>query len=137
MDIPDIERVVQYMVPLSLSICTQRFGRAGRSGQPAIAILLTEPSAFQTKKHKAKTSENDPPASKVESAPIEPVKIEPVDDDFMEIDEDEDRINMDIEYMKKLEGGMRKWVEALVCRRKVANEYFNNPSSISGKFNSF
>jgi len=51
MDIPDIERVVQFMLPSSLSILIQRFGRAGRSGQPALAILLVEATAFHTKKN--------------------------------------------------------------------------------------
>jgi len=33
----------------------------------------------------------------------------------------------DVNYKKKVEGGMRKWSEALVCRRKVVDEYFDNP----------
>jgi superfamily II DNA helicase RecQ len=50
MDIGDISRVIGFMVPPSLSVWTQRFGRAGRSGEPAIAILLVEPSVYQLRR---------------------------------------------------------------------------------------
>ena len=30
-------------------------------------------------------------------------------------------------YKKKVEAGLRKWVETLRCRRTVADEYFVNP----------
>ncbi|KAH8093844.1 P-loop containing nucleoside triphosphate hydrolase protein [Cristinia sonorae] len=47
-DIPDIEVVVQYMVPGSLSIWMQRAGRAGRlQSIKARAVLLVQPSIFQ------------------------------------------------------------------------------------------
>ena len=52
-DIPDIELVVQFGIPQSLSVLNQRFGRAGRS--PSIhahAILLAEKSVFKRKKKK-------------------------------------------------------------------------------------
>ncbi|KAL4258661.1 hypothetical protein AB1N83_011263 [Pleurotus pulmonarius] len=50
-DIPDIELVVQFMVPSSLSTWVQRAGRAGRN--PNInsnAVLLVQPSVFQEAK---------------------------------------------------------------------------------------
>jgi superfamily II DNA helicase RecQ len=50
-DIPDIELVVQFGIPQSLSVLSQRFGCAGRS--PSIhaqAILLAEKSMFKQKK---------------------------------------------------------------------------------------
>ena len=56
MDIPDVERVVQFAISASLSVLSQRVGRAGHSGQHALGILLAEPSVFQTvKKKKVKT----------------------------------------------------------------------------------
>ncbi|KAI0088969.1 P-loop containing nucleoside triphosphate hydrolase protein, partial [Irpex rosettiformis] len=42
MDLGDIRRVVQYMIPSKLTQWTQHAGRCGRDGQPAIAILLVE-----------------------------------------------------------------------------------------------
>lgn len=49
MDIPDIAFSVQFLAPTSLSVWTQRSGRAGRSGTQAFAILLVEPTVFQVK----------------------------------------------------------------------------------------
>ena len=45
-DIPDVHRVIQWKIPRHLSICGlyQRFGRAGRNGDLAIAIAYFEPS---------------------------------------------------------------------------------------------
>lgn len=49
-DISDIELVVQFMAPESLSVLIQRSGRAGRQpGLQARAILLIEASAFHEK----------------------------------------------------------------------------------------
>ncbi|KAH9953948.1 hypothetical protein BC827DRAFT_1144959, partial [Russula dissimulans] len=53
MDIPDIEHVVQFAVLTSLSVLNQRVGCAGHSGQHTLAIILVEPSVFQTKKMEA------------------------------------------------------------------------------------
>jgi len=57
MDIPDVERVVQFAISASLSVLSQRVGRAGHSGQHALGILLAEPSVFQTVKKKKKLEE--------------------------------------------------------------------------------
>ena len=50
MDIQNVPRVIQFMVPPSLSVWTQRLGRAGRSGEPAVVILLVEPSVYKLRK---------------------------------------------------------------------------------------
>ncbi|GLB46004.1 putative P-loop containing nucleoside triphosphate hydrolase protein [Lyophyllum shimeji] len=57
-DIPDIEQVIQFGVPSSLSVWIQRAGRAGRSPDiNARAILLYEESMFKRKrKRKRKRS---------------------------------------------------------------------------------
>jgi superfamily II DNA helicase RecQ len=47
MDLGDIRRVVQYMIPKTLTQYTQHAGRCGRDGKPALAILLVEPTVFQ------------------------------------------------------------------------------------------
>ncbi len=49
MDIPDIAFSVQFLAPTSLSVWTQRSGRAGRSGTQAYTILLVEPTVFEVK----------------------------------------------------------------------------------------
>jgi superfamily II DNA helicase RecQ len=127
MDIPDIDFVIQFMVALSLSILIQRFGRAGRSGQPAVAILLTEPSVFQVKKKNNVTrtvaeSENN-------------IKEEPIDDNDIELSLDTlglDDADIAMEYRKKTEVGMRDWCLALGCRWYVSDKYFNNPARPNG-----
>ncbi|KAF8215472.1 P-loop containing nucleoside triphosphate hydrolase protein [Mycena galopus ATCC 62051] len=50
-DIPDIELVIQFGVPSSLAVWTQRAGRAGRfPGLQARAIMLVEKSMFRQQK---------------------------------------------------------------------------------------
>ena len=44
MDIPDVARVVGFMV------WVQRYGRVGRNGEPGEAILLVKPSVYILKK---------------------------------------------------------------------------------------
>ena len=125
MDIPDVDCVVQYMVALSLSVLTQRFGRAGRSGQPVLAILLAEPSVFQVKKkNNVATSRTGPPHDSV--------KEEPTDDVDIEQTQCLNDIEGVTEYRKKIEVGMRDWCLALGCRWEVSDKYFNNPPRPNG-----
>ena len=54
-DIPDIERVVQFGIPPSLSIWVQRAGRAGRDPSiQAEAIVVAEKTMHKTRKASAK-----------------------------------------------------------------------------------
>jgi len=126
MDIPDIELVVQYMVPTALSILTQRFGRVGRSGQPALAILLVEPSVFQTKKKPTVVANTDTSIVKIEIMD-EPDLHENLDGDELDVED------TGTEYRKKVEEAMRQWIEAIWCRREVSNKYFNNPPQTAGE----
>ncbi|KAI0744930.1 P-loop containing nucleoside triphosphate hydrolase protein [Earliella scabrosa] len=81
MDIPDIDISVQFLAASSLSVWMQRAGRAGRAGQPAMAILLVEPSIFQIKV---------PPSSKKAAPP-------PVHPDVIETSSDvEDGLHQDV-----------------------------------------
>ena len=124
MDIPDIDCVVQFMVALSLSILIQRFGRAGRSGQPVIAVLLAEPSVFQVKK------KND--VTKLVEVNI---KEEPIDNLEDDIELSLGALSMeetDVEYRKKVEVGMQDWCLTLGCRCDVSDKYFNNPPRPNG-----
>jgi superfamily II DNA helicase RecQ len=115
MDIPDIERVVQFMLPSSLLILIQRFGRFGRSGQPALAILLVEATAFHTKKNMPRNEQLM-------------IKAE-LDEDGMPMEGNEDEETL--QYRKKVEDGVRQWIDALACRRAITNEYFANPPAIA------
>ncbi|KAI9512673.1 P-loop containing nucleoside triphosphate hydrolase protein [Russula earlei] len=99
MDIQDVPRVIQFMVPPTLSVWTQRLGCAGRSGEPAIVILLVEPSDPDDKD---KDEENNE-------------------------DAESDTVPADPTYQKKVEEAMRKWIEATECRRDVSDAYFDNP----------
>ncbi|KAF9242905.1 P-loop containing nucleoside triphosphate hydrolase protein [Melanogaster broomeanus] len=97
-DMPHIEIVVQFMVLKSLSIWMQRAGRAGRSpSMQASAILLVQPSVFQEKNKKKK--DPDKPGQ------MEYVKM--VDEPLFR-------------------NTLRAWIEAMECRRDVADEYFNS-----------
>lgn len=131
MDISDIEREVQYMAPSSLSVHVQRLGRTGRSGQPALSILLAEPSVFQTMK------KNKPKKNNLKDTIT--VKLEDLDasDDIVNSEGEGCIDDVEIKYKKKLEDGMRQWIEALTCRRQISNVYFNNPLNLKGHFLSF
>jgi len=103
------------MVPPSLSVWTQRLGRAGRSGAPAVVILLVEPSVYKLRKSRGGVGAED-------------ADDEEKDDDEEEKEDGESETEpVDPTYQKKVEEGMRKWIEAIECRRDVADVYFNNP----------
>jgi superfamily II DNA helicase RecQ len=130
MDIPDIDLVIQFMVAQSLSILTQRFGRAGRSGQPAVAILLAEPSVFQVKKKNNVTRA-------VAESEDGIVKEEPIDDNLNEMESPLDAPGLGdtdgvTEYRKKTETGMQDWCLALGCRWDISDNYFSNPPRQNG-----
>ncbi|KAG6329679.1 hypothetical protein ID866_9410, partial [Astraeus odoratus] len=58
MDIPDIKMVIQFGVPCSLEVWTQRAGCAGCSPDlQAHAILMVEQAMFQQKKKKTQTTD--------------------------------------------------------------------------------
>ncbi|KIM73718.1 hypothetical protein PILCRDRAFT_15010 [Piloderma croceum F 1598] len=120
-DILDIEQVIQFGVPSSLSVWIQRAGRAGCSPDiNARAILLVEKSMFQwRKKHKKRGQESDD--SEESGSDIGEEESE---------EEEEDEIGADssnMEYGKKVEPELQLWIECANCWRDVADEYFNNP----------
>ena len=57
-DIPDVDDVVQFMTPESLSVWIQRAGRAGQDGRPSRAILLIEPSVVRRLAAKSSKDKN-------------------------------------------------------------------------------
>ncbi|KAF8446420.1 P-loop containing nucleoside triphosphate hydrolase protein [Boletus edulis BED1] len=101
LDIPDITLVVQFGVPLSLTVWLQRAGRAGRSSHvQARAILLVELSALQ------RASAN---VAEIVS------------------NENNEEEEGNVAYRKKVEPALREWVETEDCRRDVADKFFDNP----------
>ena len=83
MDLGDIRRIVQYMIPQRLTQWTQHAGRCGRDGKPALAILLVEPSVFQKVRTKKLTNNTRNVKRKDESQAEEErktVKAEPTGD---------------------------------------------------------
>src|ERR1700685_391864 len=115
-DIADIEQVIQFGVPLFLAVWIQCTGHAGRS--PVInarAILLVEKSMFQwRKKRKMRRQVGDDS----EESGLEVVEEESEDN------EEQDEIGADsnkMEYGKKVELELRRWIEWENCRRDIAD----------------
>lgn len=109
LDICNIRRVVQFLVPASLSQWLQRYGRAGRDGQPSVVVLLVQPSVYKKVKDHGKTSgesEGDADGSGETHADGDPMHV----------------------FQKDVEEGLREWIMATGCRRDVADKYFGNPA---------
>ena len=125
----------------------QRSGRAGRSGSSAISVLLVKPYVFQLKKAKEQIT-NKIKRSHNNSAPIKQEDVEDeieseyeglYHDDPMQDEDSPSKStthlhDVDFRYKKKLEGGLRNWIDPqhCDCRREVSNTYFGNPPSQTG-----
>ena len=135
------------MVPKSLSTWMQRSGCAGRSGSSALAVLLVEPYVFQLQKTKEQKG-NEKGRVLDKSCPVKREEIEgglDSEDEGHDHDDpmqDEDSLckgagqlhDVDFRYKKKVEGGLRSWIDPQLhrCRREVSNVYFGNPPSPTG-----
>jgi superfamily II DNA helicase RecQ len=119
------------MVPSSLSILTQHFGRGGRSGEPTVAILLVETSVYQVKSKESESRDNHD------------------EDDDNNDNDDHDHENggegndegnsnnndkVGPSYRKKIDDNLRIYISASECRRRISNEYFRNPARTARKF---
>jgi bloom syndrome protein len=115
--------VIGFMVPSSLSVWIQRAGRAGRDKDPAEAILLVEPSVYQTSKNRGK---ND---NKRQADQPEDEEDEHSDEEDQDVDGEISTESKKTDRGKKVEPGMREWIETRPCdcRRRVSDKYFNNP----------
>jgi superfamily II DNA helicase RecQ len=124
MDIQDVSHVIQFMVPSLLSVWMQHLGHAGRSGEPAIVILLVEPSVYKLKKSRGDVGPED-------------LDDEDKDDEDKDVGDEDSNTGLvgsaDPTYQKKVKKGMWKWIEAIKCRHIVADAYFNNPPCTTGK----
>ncbi len=115
------------MLPKTLSKWVQHYGHAGHGGQPAQAIILVEPSAFQAKKiknHGEAVALKDKHST--ESQEEAQTRVDKEDGNQCVHDcTDGDRVD-EVEYKKSVEDGLHKWLEVLTCRRIVQDEYFKN-----------
>ncbi|KAI0079102.1 P-loop containing nucleoside triphosphate hydrolase protein [Panus rudis PR-1116 ss-1] len=123
-DIPDVERVIQFGAPKSLSVWVQRAGRAGRDIKiQAIAYILVEESAFQLQKTRKPRAMKDPSETlggkvtqrtrRKKGADVPTTKPAPQ--------------APELEYKKKIDEDLRMFLESEKCRRVYLDEYFNNP----------
>ena len=115
-DIPDIELVVQFGIPQSLSVLNQRFGRAGRS--PSIhaqAILLAEKSMFKRKKRKK-------PGGKDKTAVNQVTEVSEGDES-----EEESELGDGKDWAKKVDEKLRLFVTTSDCMTAVTDDHFDNP----------
>ena len=102
-------------------------GRAGRSPEiEARAILLVEKSMFKRKKIRK-------PGGKQTKVECDEILASQSQDSGSEHGSDidsSDEVGEDgdgKEWGKKVEESLRMWIEAMTCRRDIADEYFDNP----------
>ncbi|KAF7318341.1 Bloom syndrome [Mycena chlorophos] len=113
-DIPDIELVIQFGFPKTLSMWIQRAGRAGRSPEiQARAVLLAEVSAFKQRQKRRPRAED---GLNVES--------EAESDDEGSDDEGE----KELEWGKQIDPALREYATSGSCRRDITDTFFNNPT---------
>ncbi|KAI0688542.1 P-loop containing nucleoside triphosphate hydrolase protein, partial [Cytidiella melzeri] len=103
LDIPDLRWVVQYMIPTNLNEWSQHAGRAGRDGEPAVAILLAESSVFQMMKRKTRLLGKGKKKA------------------------DKDSEEISIKHRKNVEEHMRLFTQYEDCRREITDKHFDNP----------
>ncbi|KAJ7114322.1 P-loop containing nucleoside triphosphate hydrolase protein [Mycena epipterygia] len=134
-DIPDIELIIQFGVPSSLSVWTQRAGRAGRSPElHARAILLVEKSMFQRrKKRKRGAGKEKPVAPEPESSDSDSGSDSGAEDSpesnaprgrgkAMTADPDDG-----LEWGKNVDPILREYISTAECRRDMSDLHFKNP----------
>ncbi|KAK7043414.1 bloom syndrome, partial [Favolaschia claudopus] len=134
-DIPDIELIIQFGVPKSLAIWTQRAGRAGRSGIQAEAVMLIEKSMF-TRKRPRKGGTGKEKASEPEigghsdSDSSDDDDVEPVRTNVKKTKKPKAAkvdLNDGLVWGKNVDPIVREYISTAQCRRDVADEHFDNP----------
>ncbi|KAJ7103240.1 P-loop containing nucleoside triphosphate hydrolase protein [Mycena belliarum] len=130
-DISDIELIVQFGVPSSLAVWTQRAGRAGRSFHlHARAVMIVERTMFQRKKKRRRKGNSegqvaeDPDSSDSDSnqgSEDESANTTPYSDDRVNIPND-GKV-----WVKNVDPVMREYISTRLCRRDMADRYYNNP----------
>ncbi|KAJ7718342.1 P-loop containing nucleoside triphosphate hydrolase protein [Mycena metata] len=141
-DIRDIELIIQFGVPSSLSVWTQRAGRAGRSPElQARAILLVECSMFQRRKKrkrgatKGKAQSNpEPESSDSDSGSDSDQDERPIPNAHTDAATAHDPAQQltpepadEQEWAKKVDPVLREYISTVNCRRDASDLHFNNP----------
>jgi len=108
MDIPDVRRVIGFMIPPSLAVWTQCGGRAGRDKEPAEAILLVEPSDYQA----PKKGKND---NKKQTDQLEDEEDDHNDEEDQDVDPEIPTERKKMGRSKKVEPGLREYIETRPC----------------------
>jgi superfamily II DNA helicase RecQ len=128
-DIPDIELVIQFGVPASLSIFNQRAGRAGRSAHvKAQAVLLVEKSMFKRKKKKRPGGKHTMKPDDSSSESDVESSLSGSDSEPKEIPETIVALSDDgKEWGKKVEESLRGYITTSGCRTAFGDKYFDNP----------
>jgi superfamily II DNA/RNA helicase len=134
-DIPDIELVIQFGVPASLSIFSQRAGRAGRSPHiKAHAVLLVEKSMFKRKKKKVG-------ANQTKRLSLDDGSSSESNSELSNSESDSERgsnehlppraidsgVGDGKEWGKKVDASLREYITTTSCRNAVSDKYFDNP----------
>ncbi|KAK6996361.1 hypothetical protein R3P38DRAFT_2800062 [Favolaschia claudopus] len=136
-DIPDITLIIQFGVPKSLAIWTQRAGRAGRSGVQARAVMLVERSMFVRKRGRKGGTGKD--ASAVEPEIGGESDSDSSDDEASEAVHTSAKkskrvpkagkvdLNDGLVWAKNVDPIVREYISTTECRRDVADKHFDNP----------
>ncbi|KAJ6582551.1 P-loop containing nucleoside triphosphate hydrolase protein [Mycena vulgaris] len=139
-DIPDIELVIQFGVPSSLSVWIQRAGRADRSPElHAHAILLVEKSMFQPRKKRKRgagkeTSAAREPVSSDSDSSSEsgaenppPTNTASPADRRTETTATPTAADDGLEWGKRVDPVLCEYISSEVCHRDMTDHYFDNP----------
>jgi bloom syndrome protein len=121
------------MVPPSLSVLTQHFGRGGRSGEPTTAILLVETSVYKLQTGKASQSKEGELGRDFDEDDADNNDDEDNEDDEGNSNDNE-KLEVGPSYRKKLDENLRAYINASGCRRDISNDYFQNPPRTARKF---
>ncbi|KAF8335511.1 hypothetical protein F5887DRAFT_823264, partial [Amanita rubescens] len=134
-DIPDIEHVIQFGSPRSLSIWIQQAGRAGRArSMLARATMLVERSVFQRRRKRG-------------GCKRQPVTVpeDPLDDGFNVEETDGEQVDKEAhtaapaddgkEWVKSVDSDLRTFLEnnGTTCRCYFLDEFFDNPPRLPDK----
>lgn len=130
-DIPDIELIVQFGVPSSLAVWTQRAGRAGRSFHlHARAVMIVESTMFQRKKKRRRKGNSGGPVAEDPDSSNSDSNSGSEDETTNTAPYSDDRVNVPNDgkvWVKNVDPIMREYISTKLCRREMADRYYNNP----------
>ncbi|KAK7015544.1 hypothetical protein VNI00_019078 [Paramarasmius palmivorus] len=158
-DIPDINVVLQFGLPSSLEVYTQRAGRAGRTPDLlSRAVMLVPKAAYQRVRKRKKKPPNNSSSDNTDIIPaIEDTSVQQGEDEglgegagdleleneldlegyeqpqpeVLELVDDEE--NEGKEWKMKVDPAVRRYITARIgsCRRQILDSHFDNPPRTS------